>query len=95
MPTYVFQCADGSRFEASYPLTAVPAHAPCDECGSPARRIFTAPHLSKAGSSAYRLLDRTRRSADQPEVVTGLPGRRTGPPQRYTANPLHQKLPRP
>lgn len=96
MPLYEFRCPDGSTFEASYPMAQVPQAAPCPECGAEAARRVSAPRLSQAGSSAYRLVDAAARSAHEPEVVsTRLPGARKGPVQRYTDNPLHRKLPRP
>jgi hypothetical protein len=55
---------------------------------------MSAPHLSRAGSAEFRLIDDSKRSAHEPPVVTALPGKgRTRP--AYTSNPLHQKLPRP
>lgn len=95
MAIYEYRCPENSRFEASHPIGKAPDTMPCPSCGEPSRRLFTAPHLSKAGSSAFRLIDSTHRSADEPTVVTSqIPGtpRRV---QQYSSNPLHQKLPRP
>jgi putative FmdB family regulatory protein len=93
MPSYDFRCPEGTTFEASFPMGQAPGTLECATCGEPARRRMSAPHLSTSGSSAYRLIESTRRSGHEPEVVTSLPGspRR---PTRYTSNPLHQKLPR-
>lgn len=55
---------------------------------------MTAPRLSQAGSSAYRLMDSTAASAHNPAVVSQLPGSPGARKQQYTHNPLHQKLPR-
>lgn len=97
MPLYEFRCPQGTVVEASYSMAAVPDTVDCPECGTPAARRITSVRLSRAGSSAYRLIESTQRSASEPEVVSALPaaGRpaREGP--RYTHNPLHQKLPRP
>ena len=41
-----------------------------------------------------RLHDRTRGSADTPDIVRNLPGR-DGRASPVTTNPLHRKLPRP
>lgn len=95
MAIYEYRCSDGSRFEASHPLGVAPDILPCPSCGEPSRRVISAPHLSKAGSPAFQLIDSTQRSADEPEVVNArIPGapRRVQP---YSANPLHRKLPRP
>lgn len=95
MPTYSFRCASGDRFDAHFSLSEVPTSTECPQCREPAERVMTAPHLSSAGSAAFGLIDRSARSAHEPEVVSGrLPGapRRVG--GGVTTNPLHQKLPR-
>jgi putative FmdB family regulatory protein len=93
--TYEYRCAEGSLFEASHPLGHAPETMPCPSCGGPAHRRISPPHLSRTGSSAFRLIDATERSAAEPEVVDStIPGtpRRV---QKYSSNPLHRKLPRP
>jgi putative FmdB family regulatory protein len=96
MPVYEFRCADCTDFDQAYPIASVPEETGCPNCGKPARRRMSAPHLSVAGSAAYRLLDRTSRSAVEPDVVSAPPPvPRSGRGQRVTANPLHRKLPRP
>ena len=95
MPIYQFSCPECGTFDAGFPMRDLPEQVLCS-CGGQAKRRMSAPHLSKAGSAAYGLIDRAARSADSPEVVTSrLPGSRGGPSQRYTSNPVHQKLPRP
>ncbi|MFP5312487.1 MAG: FmdB family zinc ribbon protein [Actinomycetes bacterium] len=94
MPLYDFRCPEGTTFEAAFPLNALPDSAPCPDCKAPARRLLASPRLSIANSAEFRLIDSTKRSAFEPEVVSG----RTGAPKsavRYTSNPLHRKLPRP
>jgi hypothetical protein len=57
---------------------------------------MSAPNLSQTSSAAFHLLDSTNQSAHEPAVIeTRIPGVRTGKIQQFTANPLHQKLPRP
>ncbi|MEC5181587.1 FmdB family zinc ribbon protein [Arthrobacter sp. CG_A4] len=95
MATYEYRCSDGSLFEETHPMGKAPDAVPCPSCGAPSRRLISAPHFSKAGSQAFRLIDATKRSAAEPDVVTSrLPGtpRRLQP---YSSNPLHRKLPRP
>lgn len=95
MATYQYRCSDGSLFEESHPIGEAPDAPPCPSCGEPSRRVISAPHLSKAGSPAFRLIDSTNRSAAEPEIVNSrIPGspRRVQP---YSSNPLHRKLPRP
>ncbi|MFB0834526.1 FmdB family zinc ribbon protein [Arthrobacter halodurans] len=94
MPLYEFRCPEGTTFEASFPMGQAPAELACAQCGEPAGRRISAPRLSVAGSAAFGLIDSTLRSAHEPEVVTGLPGRSRRPATRYTTHPLHQKLPR-
>lgn len=95
MPSYSYRCDEGCRFDAIYPMAEVPSETECRSCGATARRGITAPHLSVAGSSAYQLIDRTARSAHEPQVVDRLPARGPGAEvQRTTQNPLHAKLPR-
>jgi putative FmdB family regulatory protein len=95
MPTYVFRCAAVCPdFTGQYTMAAVPDAAGCPGCGADARRIIGAPALGVGSTAAMRLQDRTRATADRPEVVSGPP-----PSQRaraaVTTNPLHRKLPRP
>ncbi|MEN4399475.1 zinc ribbon domain-containing protein [Mycolicibacterium senegalense] len=91
---YVFRCASGcSSIERGYSMNARPDAIDCPSCGAPARRMISSPNLSRADTSAMALQDATRATADRPAVTSGPPpgGRR----QIVTANPLHQKLPRP
>ena len=95
MPNYAYQCSEGCRFDAIYPMSEVPAETACRRCGASARRAVTAPHLSQSGSAAYGLIARSERSAHEPEVVSGLPSTGSSGTQRVTHHPLHAKLPRP
>lgn len=94
MPTYVFRCPDGCPdFSERHPMAGVPDTALCPACSEPARRMVGAPALGMGGSAAMRAQDRTRATADTPDVVTSLPPSRRSTP--VTTNPLHRKLPRP
>jgi putative FmdB family regulatory protein len=94
MPTYEYRCPECAVFDLICGMGEAPDSTPCPSCGTTARRKMSAPHLSRAGSTEFRLIDDSKRSAHEPQVVTGLSG--TGKKrQAYTANPLHQKLPRP
>lgn len=97
MPLYEFRCPEGTVHEAAYSMAAVPDTVDCPDCAAPAARRIPSVQLSRAGSSAYRLIESTQRSASEPEVVTSLPvaGRKPREGPRYTGNPLHRKLPRP
>ncbi|MBP3035164.1 zinc ribbon domain-containing protein [Arthrobacter sp. zg-ZUI100] len=95
MPLYAYHCPECSDFEFSCPMGSAPGSLPCPACGAPSPRRFTAPNLSRTSSSAYQLIERTQRSAAEPDVVRSpAPGPRTGG-QNITTNPLHRKLPRP
>ncbi|MCW2287254.1 putative FmdB family regulatory protein [Leucobacter luti] len=95
MPNYSYQCAEGCRFEALFPMTEVPSEMACRGCAAPAKRVITAPHLSAAGTAAFGLMDRAAASAHEPTVVSGPPPRGPARTQPVTHNPLHAKLPRP
>ncbi|MFO7690121.1 MAG: zinc ribbon domain-containing protein [Cryobacterium sp.] len=96
MPLYEYTCPDCSPFELLLPMGSAPAVTACPACAGDARRRMSAPNLSRAGSATFQLIDSANRSAHEPTVVESrLPGVRTGQSQRFTTNPLHQKLPRP
>lgn len=103
MPLYAYRCTAGSDgspgsacpdIDIQLGMGSAPASLPCPACGEPARRRFTAPNLSRSSSSAYRLIEKTERSASEPDVVRS-PGAGTRSAGNITANPLHRKLPRP
>lgn len=95
MPNYSFRCAEGCAFDAMYSMSEVPRQTACTKCGATATRAITAPHLSAAGSSAYGLLERSSRSAHDPQTVDRLPARGAASRQPVTRNPLHARLPKP
>ncbi len=96
MPLYEFRCPTGDQFEASFSMSQVPQLLDCPDCGQQARRRIGTPRLSIAGSAEFKLIDSTKRSAHEPNVVSNnLPSTGRSSPARYTGNPLHQKLPRP
>lgn len=96
MPIYEYRCPDCAVFERVFGMQSVPDSLNCPTCPGTARRRISAPRLSKVDSAAFGLIEATERSASEPAVVSSpAPGRRSGPRQKYTSNPLHQKLPRP
>jgi putative FmdB family regulatory protein len=95
MPTYVFRCEQGCPdLTERHAMAEVPDGLACPNCGATARRTVGAPALGIGRSAAMRLQDRTRATADRPDVITAIP-----PTQRkgaaVTTNPLHRRLPRP
>ncbi|TFB91656.1 FmdB family zinc ribbon protein [Cryobacterium sp. HLT2-28] len=96
MPIYEYRCAEGQEFEVILPMGLAPDLLSCPTCQGTAKRRMSAPTLSLAGTSAYKLIDSANRSAHEPTVVDSrIPGVRAGTPQLITTNPLHRKLPRP
>ncbi|ALU39191.1 hypothetical protein AS188_04835 [Kocuria flava] len=94
MPLYEYRCPACGVFEALRSMGAAGAEQACPGCGAPARRLMSAPGLSRTGSAAARLIERTEATASEPGVVAAPPpGPRTGP--RRSTNPLHRRLPRP
>lgn len=94
MPVYEFRCpADCGRFEARHPMASVPAAEPCPRCAAESSRMIAAVGLSRSGSAAHRAMEQAARSASEPEVVRGSPGRARSTP--VTTDPRHRKLPAP
>ncbi len=96
MALYEFACDGCPPVEAFFPMASVPDSIECPECGGRAVRRISAPNLSIAGTPAFKLVDAAKKSAHEPQVVSGaLPqsGRKRATP--VTTNPLHRKLPRP
>ena len=93
MPTYEFACPAEHRTVHRAPMTDIPVTIDCPECGIRARRVYGAPLLGRSVTWGHAALERSARSAHEPEVVRGAhPG--TTATARITRNPLHQRLPR-
>ena len=95
MALYEYRCADCTDFDAAFPIGQAEQTLPCPTCARPASRRISSPFLSRSGSSAYKLIDSTKRSAAEPAVVSSPGPARRGAPTPVTTNPLHRKLPRP
>lgn len=93
MPTYQFSCSTHGPFDATLTMAELTDTHPCRECTEPSRRVFSPPQLRLGDSRARALIDATARTADQPAVVSGPPGRPSRP--RRAADPRTAKLPRP
>jgi putative FmdB family regulatory protein len=94
MPSYQYRCAACGRFELQRPMAEVQATAPCPDCGNAARRVFGLPGVAFVDPAVRRARDASARSADSPQVVTGVPGR-SRRATAMTTDPRHAKLPRP
>jgi putative FmdB family regulatory protein len=94
MPTYSYACDRCGGFDLLRPMAEADARTSCPGCGTPARRLVTAPALRALDPGLRSALDRQHRSADAPEVVGTVPGRprRT---QRAATDPRQARLPRP
>ncbi|WP_298585501.1 zinc ribbon domain-containing protein [uncultured Kocuria sp.] len=94
MPIYEYRCPECGDFELLLGMGAATRESTCPGCGSPARRLMSAPGLSRTGTPAARLIERTERTAAEPDVVAAPPPDARRAP-RTTGNPLHRRLPRP
>jgi putative FmdB family regulatory protein len=92
---YAYNCSGCGEFDLSAPMGTASPQAPCPRCASLARRVFTAPHLGRGNNPRMRLLDATKRSAHEPQVVDSIPAAGARKPGAVTYNPRHSKLPRP
>lgn len=95
MPLYAYRCPACRDFEIARPMGQAPPALPCPDCGKPSVRRFTAPHLSHASGSVYRLIEATEQSASEPAVVGRPAPARPPAGGRISTNPLHRGLPRP
>ncbi|MFC5952654.1 FmdB family zinc ribbon protein [Pseudonocardia lutea] len=94
VPTYAFRCPHCGGFDVVRPMREAGAPARCPECGSAARRVFESPALRAGDPGVRRALEASERSADEPAVVSSVPGRsrKAIPTSR---DPRHARLPRP
>ncbi|GAA2611901.1 FmdB family zinc ribbon protein [Actinomadura fulvescens] len=93
MVTYLYRCARCGPFDLALPMGEARPERPCARCDGAARRVFTAPSLSRSGDPLTRAMDAQEASAHEPRLVTAPPParRRPTPP----ADPRHALLPRP
>ncbi|WP_422769049.1 zinc ribbon domain-containing protein [Plantactinospora sp. WMMC1484] len=93
MATYEYRCPRDGVVAARFPIGEAPGWLRCPTCAADAARVFSAPSLRAMPRPLVAALDRAGRSAEAPEVVTRIPGRR-GTAARPT-HPGHARLPRP
>ncbi|MGW0045392.1 FmdB family zinc ribbon protein [Rhodococcus sp. NPDC003348] len=93
VPLYEFRCPQCGPFEQTHAMATVPLRVTCDRCAADAPRRVSAPRLGHLNSTEMALLDRTARTAHEPDVVATPPGRRAAAPT--STHPLHRRLPRP
>jgi hypothetical protein len=94
VPTYSFVCDRHGEHDAVISMSALSATYPCPACDRPSRRVFHPPLLNLGDSRARRLIDATKATADEPPVVTSIPGapRRR---QKVARDPRLRNLPKP
>ncbi|MET7751703.1 FmdB family zinc ribbon protein [Micromonospora sp. NPDC005367] len=92
MATYEYRCPRDGDFEVRLPLGQAGASVNCPECRQQAARVWSAPPLARTPRALSAALDRAARSAETPEVVSGVPGRRAVPAP--PVHPARARLPR-
>ena len=97
MPLYDYRCPEGEVFEAFFLMHDKPDTVSCPRCGQSASSVLPAIGPSKNNSAQVRMLDATNATAETPQIVHSVAGKRTAKhqPTPNSTNPLHQKLPRP
>ncbi|MCX4910958.1 FmdB family zinc ribbon protein [Streptomyces sp. NBC_00878] len=93
MATYQYRCTNCGAFDVIRPIGRALPEEPCAACGDQARRVFTAPLLSRTPAPLARALHAQEASAHEPRVVTGVPPIRRRPTP--AADPRHAQLPKP
>jgi putative FmdB family regulatory protein len=93
MATYQYRCAGCGTFDVIRPIGQALTEERCEACGDQARRVFTAPMLTRTPAPLARALRAQEAGAHEPRVVSKVPParRRPAPP----ADPRHAQLPRP
>jgi putative FmdB family regulatory protein len=73
MPLYDYVCDDCGQFRAWQPMAAAHRPASCPECGEPAARALSAPHL-RCGAAVirYKAEAHNEKSANEPMVMRRL-----------------------
>lgn len=76
MPVYEFLCESCGPFEErrSFESTAEPMS--CPKCGDGARRVYSMPATKRMPAGLSKALDRSEKSASEPEVVRRRPAGR-------------------
>lgn len=94
MAEYQFLCDEHGGIALRAAMGTAPSTLPCPDCGEQARRVFSAPMLTRAPGAMTKAFERAERSANAPEVVRSIPPQAQRPRQRYTHDPTHRRLPK-
>lgn len=69
MPSYEYICAECGVFQASRSMAEAATPHTCPECGTPAPRALSRPHVRTAGAGLHYLAEsRNEKSAHEPTV---------------------------
>ncbi|MFG2021002.1 FmdB family zinc ribbon protein [Actinomadura geliboluensis] len=93
MVIYQYRCARCGPFDLALPMGGARPENPCADCGGTARRVYTAPALTRPGAPLTRALDAQEASRHEPKIVSAPPPGRPRPTP--PADPRHALLPRP
>ncbi|MEV6002571.1 zinc ribbon domain-containing protein [Streptomyces griseomycini] len=92
MATYEYRCVRCGTFDVKLPIGAAPKTSGCPVCGGAARRVYSAPSLTRTPNAVAAAHAREEQSREAPDVVSEVPpGRRV----RRQPHPALSKLPRP
>ncbi|MCH7342732.1 zinc ribbon domain-containing protein [Pelomonas sp. CA6] len=95
MVLYEYLCDTHGPFELMCRLGQAPGATPCRHCGTPSRRLFSAPQLRVGQRVAWtEAQDHAQKSRHEPELVSAPPASATARRQA-PLNPLLHTLPRP
>jgi putative FmdB family regulatory protein len=95
---YEYRCDDDGVFDVTRPFGTAPETVACPVCGSDAKRVFSVGML-RCGTrpAVFAAIERSEKSAHEPEVVTSVPSAGAPPPRTRVVplNPTLARLPRP
>ena len=96
MVSYSYRCAGCGEFTLRAPMGSAKPLETCPTCASVAKRVYVAPRIGVSPADPrMRLIDATKKSADEPRVVDAVPCSGVRRPQPVTCDPRHRSLPRP
>jgi hypothetical protein len=92
LATYEYRCPLDGDFELRFPLGEAVPVVRCTTCHGEAGRVWSAPLLARTPRPLSAAIDRAEGSAEAPQVVSRIPGRR--PAAATPADPARARLPR-
>lgn len=95
MARYQYRCDVDGSIDVTRPIGTAAPTWPCPVCAHDMARVFSAPMLALRRGAAVAAIDRTRATADVPDVVSALPPAGAGCRAMASNNPALRRLPRP